>query len=280
MNWFKTPSTFIRNELINIVSKTTLSQCITTHLKQWTLYRVNEMAGLDEQKIILKNNPTLNYAELILQPKTLEYGLYRIVITIVTKLNESSFSISNDTFIQITPSGLVLSTLKQSQPMFGSAIEISRGLNQTIEFDPFLFTYDIDMLAVITSLTFKYTCQKVVSNIPQGFPKIPATKDIVHLNEIKMNSSLMIIEKCFSSIGKLKSSFFFQLPKPFLSNHLFKDDFQFDPTYNLFKIKGGSWLPYTQYEILVTTNYLNQEYSQKVKINIVSNDQLPLVQIE
>ena len=169
------------------------------------------MTGLDEQEIILKNNPTLNYAELILQPKTLEYGLYRIVITIVTKLNESSFSISNDTFIQITPSGLVLSTLKQSQPMFGSAIEISRGLNQTIEFDPFLFTYDIDMLAVITSLTFKYTCQKVVSNIPQGFPKIPATKDIVHLNEIKMNSSLMIIEKCFSSIGKLNSSFFFSI---------------------------------------------------------------------
>ena len=117
-------------------------------------------------QIILKNNPTLNNAELILQPQTLAYGLYRFVYTVsmVTSLMIESQSV--DTFIEITRTNdcLIISSLKLNRPMFGTTIEITRGFNQEIQFNPYLFTYDIDNVAVITSLSFKYACQIVEAN--------------------------------------------------------------------------------------------------------------------
>ena len=121
------------------------------------------MTGIDETQIILSANPTLSYAELVLQPQILSYGLYRIVFTASTVLFNSTNKLSNsiDTFIEIIPSGLVISSLRLSKPMYGGTIEITRGSNQSIQFDPYLFTYDIDRTAVITSLKFEYTCQIV-----------------------------------------------------------------------------------------------------------------------
>jgi hypothetical protein len=122
---------------------------------------VNSLTGLDETQIYLNTNPTLAYAELVLQPQTLSYGLFRIVFTASTVLFNSTEKLSNsiDTFIEIIPSGLVISSLKQSKPMYGGTIEITRGSNQSIQFNPYLFTYDIDGVAVITNLKFDYSCQ-------------------------------------------------------------------------------------------------------------------------
>jgi hypothetical protein len=121
------------------------------------------MTGIDGKQIYLKSNPTLTYAELVLQPQTLSYGLYRIVFTATQILSNSTEKLSNsiDTFIEIIPSGLVLSSLKLSKPMYGGTIEITRGSSQSIQFNPYLFTYDIDGVAVITSLKFEYSCQIV-----------------------------------------------------------------------------------------------------------------------
>jgi hypothetical protein len=105
-------------------------------------------------------------------------------------------------FIQIIPSGLVLSTLKLSHPMFGGRIEITRGLYQAIPFDPFLFTYDIDSVAVISTLTFKYACQIIDSNIPSGYPQMPGTNQMVYLDDVKENSSLKYLDHCFNSSSK------------------------------------------------------------------------------
>ncbi len=77
-----------------------------TNEKVWTIY------GQNEEHIVLKNNPTINYAELILQPQTLPYGLYRVVYTLT--MTATNFIDSSQTFIQIITSGLVLSTLKSS----------------------------------------------------------------------------------------------------------------------------------------------------------------------
>ena len=123
--------------MIDIVTSTKLLCPSLSNVKQWTIYK---LTGQNEQEIQIKNNPTLNYAELVLQPQTLDYGLYRFVFT-VTMLNTAQQGQAN-AFLQIIPSGLVLSTLKQSQPMFGGRIEIYRGVNQKIDFNPFLFTYD------------------------------------------------------------------------------------------------------------------------------------------
>jgi hypothetical protein len=124
---------------------------------------VNNITGIDEKQIYLYTNPTLAYAELVLQPQTLSYGLYRIVFTATQIFSNSTEKLSKsiDTFIEIIPSGLVISSLKLSQPMYGGTVEITRGSNQSIQFNPYLFSYDIDEVAVITELKFEYSCQIV-----------------------------------------------------------------------------------------------------------------------
>ena len=80
-------------------------------------------------------------------------------------------------------------------------LEISRGQNQIIAFNPFLFTYDIDGLTVITSLTFKYSCQVIDSNVDQGFPKITGTNQTIYLTDFIAVSSLIPLLACFGSTG-------------------------------------------------------------------------------
>jgi hypothetical protein len=142
----------------------------------------------------------LNYAELVLKPQTLDYGLYRFVFT-VTMLNTAQQG-QAIAFLRIIPSGLVLSTLRQSQPMFGGKIEIYRGENQKIDFDPFLYTYDIDSVAVISSLSFKYTCQIIDSDNAQGYPQLPGNQS-VYLDDIKQNSSIKYLDKCFNATSTI-----------------------------------------------------------------------------
>jgi hypothetical protein len=85
---------------------------------------VNIMTGFDEEQIDLNTNPSLAYAELVLQPQTLSYGLYRIVFTATQIFSNSTEKLSNsiDTFIEIIPSGLVISSLRLSKPMYGGTI--------------------------------------------------------------------------------------------------------------------------------------------------------------
>jgi hypothetical protein len=85
--------------------------------------------------------------------------------------------------------------------MYGGTIEITRGQNQTIQFNPYLFTYDIDNEAVITSLTFKYACQLIDANIPKGYPLQPVTNKTIYLDDFKSNLSLSQLNSCFNSTG-------------------------------------------------------------------------------
>jgi len=180
---FKTPQVYTKDTLISIVSQTQIN-CVNSlaNLKEWSIFIVNNMTGIDKTQIYLKTNPTLAYAELVLQPQTLSYGLYRIVFTATQIFSDSTEKLSNsiDTFIEIIPSGLVISSLKLSRPMYGGTIEITRGSNQSIQFNPYLFTYDIDGVAVITSLKFEYSCQIV--------------------NQVTKNATVRVstLDKCFN----------------------------------------------------------------------------------
>ena len=173
-----------------------------SNVKQWFVYQVDSTTGNDLQQIILNTNPTINYAQLVIQPKTFPNGLYRFVYTLtMTNTDSTIFTSQVDTFVNIIPSGLVLSSLSLSQPMYGGTIEISRGQSQSIAFNPFLFTYDIDGISIITSLTFKYSCQVIDSNVPKGFPRMPITNQIIYLSDFKTNSSLISLMNCFNSTG-------------------------------------------------------------------------------
>ena len=198
----------------------------------------------------------MNYAELVLQPNSLTYGLYRIVYA-VTLTTSTGLSLSNqlETYLQIDPSGLVLSALKLSSPMYGGLIEITRGVNQTIEFDPFIFSYDIDQVAVVSSLTFKYSCQVIDLGVGGGYPTNPDTYGLLYLDQIKDNSSLSSLNTCFNS----------------------SDNYYYDSSLNLLTLRASSlsYVPNRQYEIYVTTTYLNVEYYQKVRINVINSHDVP-----
>jgi hypothetical protein len=166
--------------------------------KQWLIYKLNEVTGNVESRIDLINNPTLNYADLVIQPKSLEYGVYKIVYKVI--MSNTSFYEQVETFLKIEPSGLVLSSLRLMRPMYGGVIEITRGLNQTISFDPYLFTQDLDQVAVISGLKFKYSCQLVDSNVVQSGGGGSEYAQI-YLSDLKLNASLKPFDKCFNSLG-------------------------------------------------------------------------------
>ena len=195
---FSQPNIFKKNDQITLTSITTIN-CSTSlnNRKEWKIYKINDLSGQMEMEVLLETNPTLFYAELVLQPQTLSYGVYLCIFS-VTML-DSNLTSSAQSYIKIIPSGLVLSSLKASRPMYGGILEISRGQNQTIQFDPFLFTYDIDGDAIITSLVFKYTCQIIDSNLAHGYPQWPSTNQTIYLDDLKFNSSLSQFNTCFNS---------------------------------------------------------------------------------
>ena len=198
---FTKPRIQLKSDLFSLNGITTIN-CNTSlsNQKKWLIFKVDEITGQDMDQITqsFKNNPTIDYAEFVIQPQTLTYGLYRFVFT--SRMNDMESS-QIDTFVKIIPSGLVLSTLSLSQPMYGGTIEITRGWNQTIKFNPFLNKYDIDSVAVITALSFKYSCQIIDSNVEQGYPQMPVTNKTIYLNEFKSNQNLISFLKCFKSLG-------------------------------------------------------------------------------
>ena len=78
---------------------------------------------------------------------------------------------------------------------------------QNIPFNPFINSYDLDSIALISTLYFKYSCQIIDSNYPlgSGYPKVSGTNQNIYLNEIKANASLKSMDKCFNSTGCLKN---------------------------------------------------------------------------
>lgn len=241
-----------------IASATIICNASLNNQKQWNIYSVDPITGNDLQQITLSSNPTINYAELVLQPKTFLAGLYRFVFTLAM-INPDGTTLSSqvDTFVNIIPSGLVLSTLSLSQPMYGGSIEISRGQAQTITFNPFLFSFDIDGIATITTLTFKYACELIDSNIEKGYPVKPGTNQSIYLTDVKQNLNLVKYDNCFNNTLSLVS---------------------FDSSNNILTLIGGS-MPYVanrQYQIYVSTIYYSTEYYQKVTINILPPPVLPI----
>jgi hypothetical protein len=255
---FNKPANKKISDLFSLIGIATINcNASLTNQKQWFIYSTDS-TGIDQQQITLSTNPTINYAELVLQPKTFTTGLYRFVYTLTMIIPDGTTLTSEiDTFVSIIPSGLVLSTLSQSQPMYGGLIEISRGHAQSILFNPFLNTYDIDSIAVITSLTFKYSCQVIDSNVKQGYPVIPSTNQTVYLDQIKQNTNLITYNTCFGNTLNLIS---------------------FDSTLNRLTLNQGSllYVPNRQYEIYVSTVFYNIEYYQKVLINILPPPKLPI----
>ena len=181
-----------------------------TNRKEWSIYEVNKLTGEQKQKINLNPNlnPSVNFAEFVLQPYSLNYGLYKFVYHVTMLVSsKSTYSSQSHTFIQIVESGLIISSLNSRESITGGTIEITRGKNQSIEFNPQLNSYDIDGLIATSDLKFKYYCQVIDSGIAKGYPMLSSNSKI-DLAMLKSNLSLksLLTENttCFDSLGKFK----------------------------------------------------------------------------
>jgi hypothetical protein len=74
-------------------------------------------------------------------------------------------------------------------------------------------------IAVITSLTFKYACQVIDSNVEKGFPFVPSTNQQIYLTDLKQDPTLINYNTCFNNTLNLIS---------------------FDSTLNRLTLNGGS----------------------------------------
>ena len=118
-------------------------------------------------------------------------------MNMLSNYSNYSFRSETDTFIRIVASGLMISALHSSQPsQYGGLVEISKGVNQTIRFDPLLNSYDVDSIVQMTSLSFKYYCQLIENGAESGYPT-DNSGDKVDLFMIKSNYTIKANQTCF-----------------------------------------------------------------------------------
>lgn len=183
------PAQIFRSSMFSLVTITYFGCNLTyTQANKWTLTRVDILASID-----LTPNPTSTQSELVLQANTLAYGTYEFTYKVsISTQNMMSLTSSISTYIQIIPSGLAVFALENGI----STLLI--GFGQTQILNPSLYSFDFDMLAVITSLKFKFYC--VLSTF-----STTTYSNQIDLATYKMNPlylSMNASQACFSSNGK------------------------------------------------------------------------------
>ena len=83
--------------------------------------------------------------------------------------NTMYYTDTDRSFIQIDPSGLIILSLYGST---SGTYEMAIGTNQAVSLDPVRFSYDVDSLAVISSLKFKFYCKVIDNGVEYEYPQI------------------------------------------------------------------------------------------------------------
>jgi len=170
------PPVVKRSEMLTLSGKTQIN-CMQNmrNTKKWFIYKINATLGGRDEEIVLKNNPTLGNADLVIQPNTLDYGLYKFTFKVALD-NFNLIQSHIDTYVNVTPSGLVVQALSlngKKNDDGGGITEVTRGLNESLQFNPYLNSYDIDGLAVMTSQVFEYMIQIIDNDaISQSFTSL------------------------------------------------------------------------------------------------------------
>ena len=196
--------------MIALTSQTTINCSSSADSTiQWYIYRVNNVTGNPTSQIVIDPsvNPTVNYANLVIQPGSLSYGLYMFVYSVTMNFN-SIYTNQVATYIQVNPSGILVSSLYGSPA--GGIYETSRGTGQSIQLNPVQYSSDIDALVQMKNLNFYFYCQVINNGAPYGYPQISYGVNLDLLTMQKNYSTNSIInsfvnanniQSCFSSIS-------------------------------------------------------------------------------
>lgn len=187
----KNPYVIYRSKQL-ILSTETYFSCNSTQTTQyiWSQTQFNSMNNTNNN---LLNNPTVNSSCLVIQPNTLSYGLYQFTFSVKITLSlDGSLYVNNiSTFVLIVPTEIVVNALKNGVQ------SLLIGSNQTLIFNPSLYSIDLDNIVSPYSLSFLFYCQ-IVSNDSTSLEM-----NNFELHQYKMNSTMIISsnQTCFESNG-------------------------------------------------------------------------------
>jgi hypothetical protein len=148
--------------------------------------------------INLSTNPSYQSTELVIQRNTLAYGLhkftFKVDITIIIGATNILLSNEMTTFVEIIPTGLVVLGLEDA--VYDTLI----GSNQSFNFDPSRYSFDLDDLIASSSFEFKFYCMPINTSETNTLSNQPKWD----LLTFKSNSSLLLSKNqtCFTSNSK------------------------------------------------------------------------------
>ena len=226
----------------------------------WEAYMINPNDNSIKKAVDLSKNPTASSIEILIDAYTLGYGLYEFVFQVKGTWNGMKKIYSQNTYQKIIPTGLAISGLKNGV----SCTEI--GSKQTFSLNPVEFSFDFDYVASMQNLKFDFYCRKVYKN--QTYSNIA----FQYLNNKTLsNNSIDCFNNSSKNLFKEKMKYFF---KP-----VFLDMYDLDLTTFILTINPGSLISDTayDYELSISTTYLNSLYSQNVFLAISQFDVIPIV---
>ncbi|XP_036357895.1 polycystin-1-like isoform X2 [Octopus sinensis] len=142
---FMEPLVVKRNKLVRFLTKTTIS-CKHTlkNIKLWSIIPADPNSGEEiGEPVTLLDNPSINFAELAIEPSILETGFYKVIYNVKmdpTEFpNQEVFQTKVSTYLKIISSDLVIMIEN------GGASERLWGINTILTLSPEKYSYDPDV---------------------------------------------------------------------------------------------------------------------------------------
>lgn len=199
----------------------------------WTVYTLDQSTYQRISPVDLGINPTITSTQLTILAASLAYGLYEIRAAVDLKINsqDQTTSENQSIYIQIVRTGPTINALPNG------ATSVTIGLNQAYTLAPAVYSYDLDKIVDISSLSFKFYCWQ-----NQSYYQVNNI-DLVDLHSAK-NWGIVPPDSCFSN----------------------NEMFDFDSTGNVLCIHPSALQPGSLNQFIVATEYQNQTYWQNVSI--------------
>ncbi len=162
----------------------------------WKLETIHNQNGSIINNTDINSNPTVNTSKLTLLSNFLEYGAYKLtyVANITTVYNDVLVK-ETSTFFSIMPTGINVFVFENSQT------NVTIGQVQPLVLDPVTFSYDLDSLADVGSLEFKFYCMVVNSTLVNiNFLTNGSYRNLTDLKTAKVNN-MLTNQSCFNSTG-------------------------------------------------------------------------------
>jgi hypothetical protein len=165
-----------------------------TETKEWTVEEIDAENFTTIRSVDLSANPSRFFSAIGFATNTLSYGLYKFTIRIsmthtdrITNALVTGYSFES-TYVQIIPTGISVYLLGQTSLEIGSS--------QTLDFDPRTFSIDLDRIANVTLLNYKFYCH--IFNVTNNTIVSNSIDDLYY---VKTYAPYTANETCFVDSG-------------------------------------------------------------------------------